>query len=148
MRIQFNTGRYFERPILELVRNIHRAGVLSRVPTATERSIRFLQYSVANDFREGFRNRPHGMDARSVAERRLATLAPAAETERREQEAAMLSEYRDALDEALRAVEGRLLELDRARGSVLFIERQRELRSARERAEGKLLAAAERGGGP
>ncbi|MBX7086679.1 MAG: hypothetical protein K1X70_09640 [Leptospirales bacterium] len=128
-------GRYFREPLTALIRGIHRAGVVARRRTVSERVSAYVGYSLQNDFREGFRPRIHGFDSHSIASRFHAGIDRAIERERAEQERQYLKDAILACEDFVRAAEGRLLELGGQGGSVVYFERQRQIREGRDRIE-------------
>lgn len=126
-------GRYFRENVKELFRAIFDAGQKSRRPTSSERKIAYIDYSVGHDFREGFRQRPHGFDAMSISsvvKMKFELMVP---EERRQQEAELLRSYVEAARTFLLQAEARLTELDTERGAIVLLERERDKAQARAR---------------
>jgi len=134
MRVRI-AGRYFREPLTALIRGLHRAGLVARKKTISERVSEFVGYSLRHDFREGFRPRPHGFDSHSIASRFHSTIGQAIDRERAEQETRYLKDAILACEDFVRAAERRLLELGGQGGSVVHLERQRQIREGRDRIE-------------
>ncbi len=129
------SGRYFRGPLVNLIQTLHRAGLVSNRRTKVESVQRFIDYSLANDFREGFREREHGFDSHSIATRFRLMLGSTLERESKKQEALYLAQTISACREYIRHAEIRLSELGTDRGGIIFLERQRMIRQALDKIE-------------
>lgn len=126
-------GRYFREDVRELFRAIYLAGAKSKRPTDSERKIGYIDYSIGHDFREGFRQRPHGFDGMSISNVVKMKFELMISEERRRQEAELLHAYAEAARDFLLKAEERLTEIDTNRGSVVLLERERDKAHARAR---------------
>ncbi len=135
-------GRYFRSELKELFRAIYTAGATGKKPTESERKIGYIDYSISHDFREGFRQRPHGFDAMNIASVVKMKFIQMVREEQRQQEARTLHSFAEAARTFLIQVESRLAEIDIEMGSVVLCEREREIENARvrirERIESKM----------
>jgi hypothetical protein len=127
-------GRFFREPMREFLQTLNTAALASREATQTERAIRKIQYSLDNDFRAGFAPRAHGLDAHSLASRELAKLEETLKADLAAQELAQVRAQLAAAETLVMQLQQRVSELDHSRGSLQFIERQREIAEARRRA--------------
>ena len=118
----------------EFLQTLNTAALASREATQTERAIRKIQYSLDNDFRAGFAPRAHGLDAHSLASRELAKLEETLKADLAAQELAQVRAQLAAAETLVMQLQQRVTELDHSRGSLQFIERQREIAEARRRA--------------
>jgi len=128
------TGRFFRAPLQAFLASLNAAAVESRRLTETEKAIRKVQYSLENDFREGFSPREHRLDAYSLAGRELARLETAKAEDLKAAETAQVRAQLRAAETLVSELQRRLAELDSERGSAVFLERQREIREARAKA--------------
>ena len=129
MRLKIS-GRYFRQQLGVLINSINRAGIVSKKRTDSERAAGYIDYSLNSDFHENFRPREHGYDSHSIAAKLRANLDPMIVEETRQQEAEYLREVIEALDEYRRTAEARLSEIDTESGSLILLERKREIREA------------------
>ncbi len=128
------TGRFFRGPLAEFLKALNVAAVASRQLTQSERAIRKVQYSLENDFRDGFAPRAHQLDAHSIAQRELARLETAKLDDLKEAEIAQVRAQLAAVERLQNQLSARLLELDNSRGSTIYLERQRMIREAMSKA--------------
>ena len=123
-------GRFFREPVREFLKALNVSAVESRMLTQSEKAIRKVEYSMANDFRDGFIPRGHGLDAHSIAGRELARLETAKQDDLKEAEIAQVRAQLAAVERLQNQLSARLLELDNSRGSTIYLERQRAIREA------------------
>jgi hypothetical protein len=116
---------------------IHEAGKATMKPTESERAVSLIENSLERDFKEGFKARPHGYDAYTLTDTKRNEIAGLIPVEQAEQEAEYLREVVEVLREIQSKAELRLAEVDNSRGSVSFLNRQRELAEARRAGEEK-----------
>lgn len=128
------TGRFFRGPLAEFLKALNVAAVASRQLTQSERAIRKVQYSLENDFRDGFAPRAHQLDAHSIAQRELARLETAKLDDLKDAEIAQVRAQLAAVERLQNQLSARLLELDNSRGSTIYLERQRMIREAMSKA--------------
>ncbi len=126
-------GRFHRGPLKAFLQKMAEIAEESRKPTTAERILRKIAYSLDNDFREGFRPRPHGHDAHSIAEREYHAVEKQRVAELVEAEVCQLRAQAEAFRVALMATEARLAELDHSRGSSEYHKRQAEIAAARAR---------------
>lgn len=129
-RSRFDFG--VTRNAIERLNEIAKA---SNKKTETEKQINRIRYSIANDFREGFKSRKHGDDARSIAQRQIEWLSRKVEAERKEVQIAQLRAEVEVIRELLAHKERVLAEIDNSRGSGIFHARNQEIKRAQERAQ-------------
>lgn len=130
------TGRFFREPLKEFLAALNVAAVKSRRLTQSEQAIRKVLYSLGHDFKNGFAPRSHGLDAHSLASRELAKLETAKLEDLKQAETEMVRAQLVAAEKLVSKLSIRLSELDSERGSTFYLERQRELRTARAKIEG------------
>ncbi len=118
---------------MEFLAALNGAAVESRRRTQSEKAIQKVTYSLENDFRDGFQPRKHQLDAFSLAGRELAKLEQANLEDLKQAEIVQVRAQLAAAEKLVSELQRRLAELDSERGSVVFLERQRELRDARAR---------------
>ena len=124
------TGRFFREPLQQFLKALNLAAVESRRLTQSEKAIRKVQYSLDNDFRDGFAPREHKLDAYSLAGRELAKLETAKADDLKEAEIVQVRAQLAAVERLQNQLASRLLELDNSRGSTIYLERQRMIREA------------------
>ncbi|MBL8021691.1 MAG: hypothetical protein JNM27_18610 [Leptospirales bacterium] len=130
-------GPFAREHLARFIQQLHATGIQARIKMRGEKAASFIEYSVGHDFKPGFREREHGFDARSIANRFRQTLEPVICQERILRETSYLRGVLANLETYRRALELRLAEIDVDRGSPILLERQRELREARSRLEGR-----------
>jgi len=130
-------GRYFVEEVHSLFKRIHMAGKKAAKQTESERAVSLIMNSLERDLRDHFRKTEHGYDVATITEKRRQDIAGLVPAEQAEQEAEYLKEVIEVLRETLSKAELRLTEVDSSRGSVLFLNWQRELAAARMRVEQK-----------
>jgi len=114
-----------------MIQQLHAAGRRASKPTDCERERALIGYSLEHDFREGFRPRPHGLDAFSIATRASTQLRLRLDLERKVREIDYIREGISAVEAYLAALGARLQELEGERGPLALSERQRVIREAR-----------------
>lgn len=133
-------GPFLREAMVAFIRGLHAAGLRARKRTESERKRALIDFSLGHDFREGFRPRPHGCDAFSLASHAGERLSPVVALEKREQERIyieavirLLDSYRAPLEKRFAELNG---EVDRAPFALL--ERQRTLKEAKLRIAGQM----------
>ena len=137
MKTIHRAGPFLRETMVAFIRGLHAAGLRKR--TESERKRALIDFSLHHDFREGFRPRPHGCDAFSLASHAGERLSPVVAFEKREQERiyieaviGLLDSYRAPLEKRFAELNG---EVDRAPFALL--ERQRTLKEAKLRIAGQ-----------
>lgn len=133
---RFVLGRFYRNPLKTFLQSLHDIAAQSRRMTASEKAILKVDYSLRHDFREGFAPRPHGLDAYTLAGRHRAALEATAAQELREAELLQVRAQLEAAETLVCELQRRVTELDHSRGSLQYIERQREITAARQRVRG------------
>lgn len=135
MKISFSIGRFNAGPTIGFLRALHDAAKASRKRTEAERRIQRINYSIENDFREGFSSRQHGDDARTIAKREVEKVELVKKAELVQAEIEQLRAEIEAGERWLAEKQARLTELDNSRGSGVFLARRLEIEAARRRSE-------------
>jgi ABC-type branched-subunit amino acid transport system ATPase component len=131
-RESFSPGRYMRSSLKNLIAGIREASKKANEKTESERIRDMIQYSIENDFKDGFRPREHGNDAQTIAVQRIEWVEERIELERKKQELEYLNELADLADNFRMELTARISELSGELGSGIS---QRQLEIARASAE-------------